>query len=138
MADIGNEAPLLRGLVSQSPVTDLYFSKTNIDALHDGIRYSVYRKTNGRYVIGRQSDTILQIVMRSTLLSSRQDASMSTLEKVRVLNSKVLDYCVDNVLGALSDQDHYLKDISRLPMPLEQSKNVSNAGTKVLYRDRLG
>ena len=49
-----------------TPLSDLFFSAMNIDALQEGIRYQVFRQTG--QVIGRQSDAELKILMRGTFL----------------------------------------------------------------------
>jgi hypothetical protein len=130
------ENTVMQGQIAESPTGDLFFSRTNINALHEGIRYSVFRRSG--HVIGHQNDMTLQIIMRSIFLTEARRMSGSVLEQVRGLNALVLDFAVDNILGALDSHLFYVQDTSKMPMPLEQSENVSRAGSRLIVRDQLG
>ena len=119
---------------TESPVAGIFFSAENIDALQEGIRYSVYSKSPGRYVIGKQSETELQIVMRSIYLQYAKNLSTNLSDQVRELNSKVLDYTVPIIINEVQNYKQYTNDISQLPVPMERSKNMSSTGTKILFR----
>lgn len=122
--------------VAGSRLSSIYFSQFNKDALHEAIRYSVFKATGK--TIARQSDNELTIIMRSLYLSdSRNDPNADVLDQVRSLNKKVLDYAVPRVVGELQMRDYYLKDISSQPVPLPTPVSVSRAGTRTLTRDTL-
>ena len=119
--------------ISRNPLTDLFFSNTNIDALHVGMRNMVYQKTDGKYVIQRQSDTELKIVMRSIFLEkARWRPDKDVVLQVKELNKHVLDFCVKRIVSSLNMKQKYLDDIARLPVPLERAQIMSTKGTKVL------
>lgn len=121
------------GLLERTPVSDIYFSAENIDALQHGIRYRVWKETNEQYVIGRQSDTELKIVMRAIFLQYgqlRQD--VDCLTQVRNLNAIVLDWAVPEVLSNLKQYEAYRRDLSSLPVPLERAQLSTTKGTKTL------
>ena len=121
----------LRGETSSA--TDLYLSKTNVDALQDAIRYRVYVESGGRYTIGRQSDAELSLVMRSVLLQrGRNDDSESAVEQVRELNATVLSWCVPRVLSEVDQYNKYRDDISTLPVPIQWGGLATNKGTRTL------
>jgi len=123
----------IRHIHSESPVGDLFFSQKNIDIVQDGIRYSVYAKTNKTHTIGPQSETELQIIMRSIYLQYSKNRSEDIVVQVRELNSKVLDYVIPRILSELNQYVNYKNDITYLPIPLERSKNMSSKGTKFLH-----
>ncbi len=75
--------------------------------------------------------------MRSIYFQYSKNLDYGILEQVRELNQKILDYVVPNIIIEIESYNHYLKDISSLPVPLERSKNVSSAGTKFLYTAEL-
>jgi len=127
----------IRHIHTDSDVASLLFSQMNIDILQEGIRYSVYIKSKGQHVIGKQSETELQIVMRSIYLQYSNNRSTEIVEQVRELNSRILDFVVPTVLSEVHQYVNYTRDINFLPVPLERSKNMSTAGTKVLFMDKL-
>lgn len=122
----------LRGIQQPSQLSSLFFSSVNIDALQQAIRYSVYKQSKA--VISRQSDVELEVVMRSIFLQYSLNEPNDIVGQVRVLNQKVLDYCVPLVLREMQQYATYRNDISRLPVPMERQQNVSSAGSKFLVR----
>ena len=131
-----NQDPSVSSAIQGSAVSDLFFSSTNTDALHEGLRYSVFKKTGK--VIGRQSDLQLHYVMRAVYLNNSRNAPDDVVAQVRALNAMVLDYAVGNVVGEMEMHSHYLQDISRMPQPPPPPQNVSNAGSRTLVLDSPG
>jgi len=123
----------IKNIHSENPLSKMYFCQSNVNIVHDGIRYSVYQKSNKKHIIGKQSEHDLMIIMRSIYLQYAQNLPYNIVEQVKILNSKVLDYAVPTILRELNQYINYTNDISKLPIPLEHSKNVSSAGSKVLY-----
>lgn len=119
----------IAGKLTLNDVSKLYFSEQNIEALHQGIRYRVYVETDGKYTIGRQSDQELKIVMRSIYIQHGKNINSDCVGEVRILNGKVLDWVVPEVLSNLLQYSTYRKDVSTLPVPLERSPNMSSRGT---------
>lgn len=120
----------LKGIQQDSPLSKLFFSKTNIDALQEGIRYSVYKATNGKFVIGRQSDDELKVIMRSYYLQFSQNLQYELIEQIKELNGLVLDYCVQQVMSGVTSYSGYLRDIQMLPYPMDLPQTTSIYGTK--------
>ena len=123
----------IKNIHTENPVSELFFSKHNITTLQNGIRYSVFIKTNNLSVIDFQSEFELLIIMRSIYLQYCKHKQYDIVGQVKDLNSKVLDYAVPKVLVELNQYINYKRDASTLPMPLEHSKNVSQRGTRILY-----
>lgn len=123
----------IKNIHTENPISELFFSKHNISILQNGIRYSVFKKTNDLKIIGNQSEHELLIIMRSVYLQYCKHRQYDIVEQVKELNSKVIDYAVPNIVVELNQYINYKKDASSLPMPLEHAKYVSSAGTKILY-----
>ena len=123
----------IKNIHTENPISELFFSKHNISILQNGIRYSVFKKTNDLKIIGNQSEHELLIIMRSIYLQYCKHKQFNIVEQVKELNSKVIDYAVPNILVELNQYINYKKDASSLPIPLEHAKYVSSAGTKILY-----
>ena len=125
-----NEA--IHGQIVANNLTRLFFSPQNIEFLQDGLRYRVYVESNQKYIIGRQSDKELKIIMRSIYLQYSRNLATDCVSQARDLNGKVLDHAVAEVLSNLYQYETYRKDASTLPMPLERSPLMTNKGTRVL------
>ena len=122
----------ISGYVTQNAVSELFFSEMNINALQDGIRYKIYNETNGKYIIGRQSDQELKVIMRSIFFQYALNQATDCVGQVRVLNAYVLNWCVSEVLSNVLQYQQYKIDSSTLPMPMERAPLMSSKGTKTL------
>ena len=122
----------IKNIHSESRVSNLFFSKENMDILQDGIRFVVFKKT--KEVISKQSEPELQVIMRSIYLQYSKNLNTNIIEQVKDLNSKVLDYTVSYIANQIHNYKIYTNDITNMPIPLERSKNMSSAGTKNLFR----
>lgn len=125
----------IKNIHSESRVSNLFFSKENIDILQDGIRFMVYKKT--KEIISKQSEPELQVIMRSIYLQYAKNLNTNIIEQVKDLNSKVLDYTVSYIANQIQNYKIYTNDITNMPIPLERSKNMSSAGTKNLFRAEI-
>lgn len=120
----------IQGVVAPTPLSDLFFSPANVEALHQGIRYKAYVQTGS--VIGRQSDSELRIYMRAVFLTEARFLSKDLLGQVRVLNASVLKQTVPNIVGNFQQHEAYKKDVSRLPTPFPKAVSTSGAGSKII------
>jgi hypothetical protein len=120
------------GSLSSNPVNDLFFSELNINVLQDAIRYRIYNETKGKYIIGRQSDQELKAVMRSIYFQYSLNQDTNCVGQVKILNTYVLDWCVQDVLSNLLQYQQYKIDLSTLPIPLDRSPLMTTKGTKNL------
>ena len=141
--------------IGHTPVSSLFFSKMNIDALQKGICNKVFNLSDGKYNIGNQSESELKIIMRSFYFESLtkgfpnvmreikklNDQALnipvnhsyeSVLEQVRNLNKSVLDWAVPQILTNIQQFDKYKEDVSKLPQPMDRPKFSSMSGTKSL------
>ena len=124
----------VQGTFTPNELSNMFFSCNNIDVLQEGIRYKVYQLTNGKHVIGRQSDKDLKVVMRSIYLQHSKNRSTDIIGQVRELNKRVLDWCVREVFSNLQQYDKYVIDVSTLPMPMERSTIATTKGSRTLER----
>ena len=129
-SDFNEEA--IKGIHSNNPLSSIFFSDANIDALQEAIRYQVYKKSCQKHVIGKQSETELKIIMRATYLEQARHRNYDILPEVRRLNQYVLDFCVPRILQEIGMYTTYKNDIERLPVPMDRGSFVSSKGTRVL------
>lgn len=125
-------AEALQGTFTPNNLSNVYFSCNNIDVLQEGIRYKIYQSTDGKYIIGRQSDSDLKIVMRSIYFQHSKNLDTDIIGQVRELNALVLDWCVNEVLSNLTQYNKYIIDASTLPTPIVHSQLITTKGSRSL------
>lgn len=119
--------------IRPTPLSNLFFSDLNIDALQSGLKNRILNLSEGKYSISRQSDTELKIIMRSIYLQHAKHYTYIPInEQVRDLNKIILDWCAPRILSNIKQQQKYLDDISQLPMPLSRPEMKTMKGTKQL------
>uniref|UniRef100_A0A6C0F6J0 Minor capsid protein P8 central region domain-containing protein n=1 Tax=viral metagenome TaxID=1070528 RepID=A0A6C0F6J0_9ZZZZ len=106
------------GLWSDTQLSEMFFSKQNIQILQNGIRAGVYERSNGQYVIGPQDCDSLKIIMRSVFLQHAANQNRNIAGQVVELNKIVLDYCIYQVYGEAQGYMKYLRDVSSLAVPI--------------------
>lgn len=114
----------MKGNWKDSPLSIIFFSAQNIQALQNGIRAGVYNKSKGHYVIGPQCVDTLKIIMRSTFLSYSANKANDITGQIRALNKIVLDYCIPQVYGEAQGYVKYLEDASTLVVPIDRPVKV--------------
>jgi hypothetical protein len=123
-----------------TPVSRLFFSPLNVEALQEGIRYRVYVESGDRFVIDRQSGTELAVVMRSLYLQhgdNRTGDRDDVIRQVRDLNAWVLNFCVPRIVQEIEISRYYRHDIANLPEPLPLGQLATSKGTRTLVLNRF-
>ena len=127
------QADMLRGNWEKTALSSSFFSSENIERIQQLIRKGVYdRSTPKGYVIDKQSVDELKIIMRAIYYQYARNMPGEILGQVADLNSKVVEWSVPHILSAVDHYQFYIKDISHLPVPMEQPQHLSSAGTKTL------
>lgn len=121
--------PAITGIQEKSALSDLFFDQVNINALQQGIRYSVYKKTCGKNIIKNQDQDQLLIVMRSIYLQYSINLNIEIIEQIKILNSRVLDYCVKEIVSEINMYNKYLQDRDTIPV-FSNPISTSKSGTK--------
>ena len=71
------ERTVLKGNHCDNILNQLFFSKKNMDIIQNGLRYRVWEKSDKKFVIGRQSETELVIIMRAIFLQHSKNKKPS-------------------------------------------------------------
>ncbi len=122
----------IKSIHSESYLSQVFFSKQNIDLLQDLIRHTVWERSYHKHTIGRQSDLQLKIIMRSIYFQYGKNLDCNVKEQVSKLNEMVVEDCVPRILSGVEQYLHYKKDVSTIQVPMDRPKYLSNAGTKTL------
>jgi hypothetical protein len=115
---------LLSG-VECTPLARAFFSRANVERLHDAIRYGVYKASQGQHVIDRQSNAELLIIMRATFF-------MQAGAELAALNEAVLVYAVPRILREIEMYLEYKRQAGTMQTPMERSQIATMKGTKTL------
>ena len=121
----------LKGIIEETPTSQIFFSKANMNLLQKTIRYTVFKLS--KQVIDYQSYNALFVIMRSIYLQNGDSSSdsLNIADQIRVLNNMVVTYCIEEqIIPNLKQYGGYLQKIDTLPVPLERSRNESIKGTK--------
>jgi hypothetical protein len=122
----------MKSIQDDTELSQLFFSRKNIEFLHQQIINQVYHSSNKKHVIGKQNETQLQIIMRSIFLQHAKHLNCKIKEQISELNKQVIIFCVDKIIIEINQYLGYREDVSKNPVPLEQPKNLSNKGNKIL------
>lgn len=116
--------------LERTPLSDLFFSRRNVDYLQYMMKVLVQKETG--LIIGRQSDEELLIIMRSTFFSDAKNMPTEIPKQVAELNAKVLKYSVyDEILPKVKGYNTFLYDNLRTNVVLPQQKYVSQKGARI-------
>ena len=122
----------LTGTNDRTPLTDLFFSRANMDIIQNKIRYSVYLASGQKYIIDKQDDTELQIIMRAIYLQHSLNLPNQIKEQIIKLNQQVTDFAYPKILSEIEQFIHYKNSVQYLPQTMDLPKNVSSKGTRSL------
>ncbi len=122
----------LYGIQETSTLNQLFFSKKNMDIIQDMIRYTVYEKSSKKFVIDRQSDVELEIVMRSIYLQHSPNLPNKIKEQITYLNKLVSDWCAEQIIPEVNQYFGYIKEIEYMPVPIDLPLNLSSKGSRSL------
>lgn len=113
-------------------VSETFFSRENVDIIHQGLINFVYNKSNGKYKIGKQSEQELSIVMRSIYLTNGKNLNFNIKEQVKELNREVIEWCAERIIINIQQYLEYKTNVSTLKMPMDTPALTSQKGLKTL------
>lgn len=115
-----NKVNSIKGIIENTSLNDVFFSDMNTDIINQTIRFKVYENTDK--VISNQSSNTLFIIMRSIMLQygNFRISTENLNNEIRELNQKVVDYCTENITSNLQQYLGYIKDIEKLPTPMDR------------------
>ena len=130
--DNGTYRDILKGIMERSPVSDMFFSKKNLDHLKMLICKQVYNQSSGKYNLSphAQSDNELLTIMRAIYLEQAKHLPTGFREQVGELNLKVLIEVVPRVMSKVQQELSYQRDHGSQPLPLPLPIHMSSAGTR--------
>ena len=101
-------------------LSDVFFSKENIQILQNGIRKGVYELSNKQFIISEQSEDELKIIMRSIFLQYSKNLKNNIKEQISSLNKLVLNYAVNQVYSETIGYIKFKYDVSTMYDPISR------------------
>lgn len=111
---------MMQGQIENTRISQLFFSKDNIEKLQNGIQDGVLRKSNNRFRVSKQNETNLVLVMQHIYFEEVHYVETDTSRQLFVLNQKVLEYCIENVYKNYINYAKYYRDSHTLQMPMDR------------------
>lgn len=120
---------LLKSVYMPTPLGELYFSPSNIERIQKMIKYTIFKRTNGKYklVVDQREDDLL-VVMRAVYISDAENNPYRLVHQVKVLNNKTIERIIPNMITALRQDEKYLNEIDKPIDPIPLPVNVNSAG----------
>jgi hypothetical protein len=122
----------LYGIQETSQLNQLFFSKKNMENIQNMIRYNVYVKSEKKFIIDKQSDIELEIIMRSIYLQHSPNLPNKIKEQIEYLNKLVSDWCSEQIIPEINQYVGYIKEIEYMPLPIDLPINLSSKGSRSL------
>ena len=123
----------LDGIIQSTVLSEVFFSRKNINNIQKNIIKKVLIASNNRYKIGNQSENELQIIMRSIYLQNSLNNDNDIQLQIKNLNNLIYEYCVQNILVNATQYVGYLKEIDNVPTSIPDPINDNISGDKKSY-----
>lgn len=120
------------GIQVETILSKVFFSPQNVDLLQKQIIMEVFRRTNGEYLIQKQDEKDLQVVMRSIYLQHARHTPNDVRGQIRELNNIATDDIVPNIVSAVNGYYGYLERAFEPRQVMDLPVNTSSAGTRTL------
>lgn len=121
----------LTGEHSTTLLSKAFFSKENIQIIHNGIRAGIYIISNKKYIIGNQNINVIKIIMRHMFLQNVKYLKNIT-EEISILNKLVIQFCIHNAYNEIQSYIKFKKDVSELAVPIQKPSSTNSKGENVL------
>lgn len=112
-------------MYSPTPVSNVYFSRDNIDFIQKHIIYGVELASKKEYKIQNQNETQLEIIMRSIYLQNSKNVPCHIADQVKYLNKLVIQYCVENIMSSIQSYIKYIDDVSESRPLMDRAMSTS-------------
>jgi hypothetical protein len=114
-----------------TPLNEVYFSQANIEKLQKAIQEQVYLMSGPKkFMIDRQNDDDLKIIMRSYYLSFAKNNPQTIAEELADLNGRVVGFASARVYSEADFYQFYLKDLQEFAPPIANPINTASYGTR--------
>lgn len=124
---------ILGNLLASNEITKLFFSKDNIKRLQKKIKVAIYDKSKGKFKMEvDQDESDLLVVMRAIYLAHCKNLLSQTVRQVKILNDKVVEHILPDMMTNIKQYYGYINDISKPITPPLRPMATTAAGRRIL------
>jgi hypothetical protein len=125
-----NRRDMVGHIHQETPLNTVFFSESNVEKLQDDIRDRVQALSGGKYVIDRQNEDHLKVIMRSYYLQFARNNPQMVAQELEDLNSRVIGYASGKVYSEVDFHMFYIKDVEDFAPPIANPMNSNVYGTR--------
>ena len=107
----------------ETPVSKMFFSKENVNIIHDTIIRKMLMQFNTR--ISRQSDRDVIALMTTTFNLHHNFQIKNVNDEISKLNTLVVMEAIDSIKSGILMYEQYIKDASELPTPINRGLSTN-------------
>ena len=123
----------LKGIQTESDLSKLFFSDTNIKRVQKMIKKEIYTRTKGHFRIDVDQELRdLLVEMRAIYMEHARFLPTEIVRQVKKLNQQVIEQIVPGMMTEIKQEYGYLKEINKPLSPIARPMNVKNAGRRTL------
>ena len=123
---------MMRGVQEETILSKLFFSPDNVNRIQDQIIKTVLIRTKYQYLIERQDEADLMIVLRSMFLQHARHYADDIPGQIRELNDLVVDEVVPGIISEIKQYIGYLERTFEPRYYMDRPENASAAGLRTL------
>jgi len=122
---------LIGHIHKSTPLNEVFFSPANIEKLQKDIQHQVYLMSGPKkFMIDRQNDDDLKIIMRSYYLSFAKNNPATIAEELADLNGRVVGFAAGRIYSEVDFHMFYRKDLEEFAPPIANPMNTASYGTR--------
>lgn len=125
-----NRFDMIGHIHKETDLNRIFFSNDNIGYLQSEIQNQVKLMSGGKYIIDKQSEDDLKIIMRSYYLMFGKNDPNFVERELKELNSRVVGYASAKIYSEVDFHMFYRKDIADFAPPIANPTNVHVYGTR--------
>lgn len=120
------------GVVSynESKLYKSFFSDKNINLIQKQIIATIFKHTNGAYLIEAQDNADLMTVMKSVFMQRINFLNINITDQIKELNSAVVNEVMPSILSEIKAYVGYIDNVFGDRHIMDRPQNVSTTGSK--------
>ncbi len=122
----------LKGIQQETILSKVFFHPKNVDIIQKQIIMETFKRTNGNYLIKKQNESDVHVVMRSIFLQHAKHLQTNIKQQIIELNNLVVNDVVPGIINEIKTHDKYIKQVFGPVELLDRPVSTSNAGLKSL------
>ena len=123
---------ILSGVQQESLLSKVFFHPKNVDLLQKQIIMEIFKRSDGEYLIERQNEQDLTVVMRSIFLQYAKHSPHNIRQQIKELDNIVTEEVVPDIMSEIKAYFGYLESVFGERKIMDLPISTSIAGLKTL------